>query len=97
MVRPEDLTKEDLIRVTIRDRYTKGEMAARIGALVQENLDLLAIIQELQQDLVDVRASEAMLFAANTASTPTNGEVVGSVDPEPNDEVPEQQLAFTES
>jgi hypothetical protein len=70
MVDINELTREDLLRVVQRDRFVKGEMASRIAALVQENLDLVAIVQELQQDLADVRQSEAMLFAANT----TNGD-----------------------
>jgi hypothetical protein len=71
-----ELTREDLVRVVQRDRYVKGEMASRIAALVQENLDLVAIVHELQQDLADVRQSEAMLFAANTADVQANGDVV---------------------
>lgn len=64
---PNDMTKEELIRVTQRDRWVKAQMAERIASLVQENLGFLAIIQELQQDLADVRQSEALLFAANTS------------------------------
>lgn len=77
MSNTEELSQSDLRRIITRDRFVKGEMSSRIAALVQENLDLVAIINELQQDLADVRQSEAMLFAANTADIPTNGEVVG--------------------
>ena len=44
----EDLSQEDLIRILQRDRFVKEQMAGRLAAMTQENLELLAIIQELQ-------------------------------------------------
>ena len=45
----EDLSREDLIRILQRSNFVKEQMAGRLAAMTQENLELLAIIQELQE------------------------------------------------
>lgn len=62
---PNDLTGDDYTRIITRDRFIKQELSQRVGALVQENLELMSIIQEIQQDLAVVRQNEAMLLASN--------------------------------
>lgn len=42
----EDLTAEQMAQVIKRDRFIKEQLSARIGALMAENVELLAIIQE---------------------------------------------------
>jgi hypothetical protein len=52
----EDFSKEDLIRIVKRGQFVKEQMSQRIIALLSENLELLAIVQELQGDATVVRA-----------------------------------------
>jgi len=45
------ITIADLQKVIARDRFIKNTMAERIAALLLENMELLAIVQELQGDV----------------------------------------------
>lgn len=60
--RLEDFTKEELIRIIKRNQFVKEQMNQRITGLLSENLELLAIVQELQGDVSTLRGN-------------TNGEV----------------------
>jgi hypothetical protein len=51
----EDLSREDLLRVLARDRFVKEQMANRIAALVHENIELVAIVNETQAALGQLR------------------------------------------
>jgi hypothetical protein len=51
----EDFSKEDLIRFIKRGQFVKDQMSQRIITLLGENLELLAIVQELQADAQQVR------------------------------------------
>ena len=42
----EDLTAEQMVQVIKRDRFIKEQLSARVAALLSENVELLAIIQE---------------------------------------------------
>ena len=46
----EDFSKEDLIRIVKRSQFVREQMTQRITALLGENLELLAYVQELQND-----------------------------------------------
>lgn len=48
-VNVEDLSREDLVRIVLRDQGVKRELHGRIGALMGENVELLIVINELQQ------------------------------------------------
>jgi len=52
----EDFSKEELIRIIKRSQFVKEQMNQRITALLGENLELLAIVQELQGDAQQMRA-----------------------------------------
>jgi hypothetical protein len=51
-----DWTVEELKRVCDRQRWSLGVMAERLGALIGENVELMSIVQEMQDDLVKLRA-----------------------------------------
>ena len=51
----DDLSREDMAKVIMRDRFVKEQQGLRITALLSENLEMLAIVQELQADLADAR------------------------------------------
>jgi cell division protein FtsB len=61
----EELSREDLIAVMHRDRLVKAELSQRVGALVAENVELFALVRELQGELDAVRQS---------ATAATNGD-----------------------
>jgi hypothetical protein len=61
--RLEDFSKEELVRIVRRSQFIREQQNQRMSGLLGENLELLAIIQELQADLDAVRGS-------------SNGEVV---------------------
>jgi DNA anti-recombination protein RmuC len=46
----EQFSQEELVRIVKRDRFVKEQLNTRITALLVENLELLAIVQELQGD-----------------------------------------------
>lgn len=48
---PTELTNEELSNVITRDRFVKEQMGARIASLVQENLELVALVQQMQGEL----------------------------------------------
>lgn len=52
----EDFSKEDLIRIVKRNQFVRDHMNQRITALLGENLELLAIVQELQGDNQQLKA-----------------------------------------
>jgi hypothetical protein len=52
---PDNLTRDDLVKILLRDRFVKAELTSRVAGLVRENLELTAIIQELQGDLGEAR------------------------------------------
>lgn len=51
----ESFTQEELVRMVRRDRFVKDQQSERIKMLLAENLEMLAIIQELQGELAAVR------------------------------------------
>lgn len=51
----EDFTPEELIRIIKRNQFVRDQMNQRITALLGENLELLAIVQELQADNQQLR------------------------------------------
>ena len=57
----EEFSREDLLRVLQRDRYVKEQLAARVGSLMHENLELMGIVQELQRDLAALQEGQATL------------------------------------
>ena len=71
----DDLTREDLVRVVQRDRFIKEQLSARIASVMHENVELVAIIQELQQDLGSLREGQATLMSDMASN--------GEVSPEP--------------
>lgn len=60
----DDLSRDDMIKVLQRDRFVKEQQGARIAALLQENLELTAIIQEMQGELGELRQSQASLLSS---------------------------------
>lgn len=42
------LSRDDLLRIVTRDRRVKEMLASRLAAVVAENAELMAIVQELQ-------------------------------------------------
>ena len=63
----EDLSREDLLRVIQRDRFVKEQLSVRVAGLVHENLELTAIIQELQGTLNELREGQATVLADQIA------------------------------
>lgn len=53
----EDLSREDLLKVMARDRIVKGELAMRLGAAQAENIELMAVIREVEADLEEARGA----------------------------------------
>lgn len=70
----QDFTYEELVRLTRRDRFVKDQLSQRVMVLLRENLDLVAVVQELQTDLAAANARLAELTATS------NGEVEMPVD-----------------
>jgi hypothetical protein len=66
----DEFSKDDLVRIVKRNQFVKEQMSQRITALVGENLELLAIVQEQQTDLAALRERESV-FSAHLG----NGEV----------------------
>ncbi len=50
-------TYDELIKIVKRDRWIKDLLANRISALVAENAELMALLQESQGDLQALQAS----------------------------------------
>ena len=48
----DDLSREDLLKLLQRAQFVKDQQAQRIGALLTENLELMAVLQEMQQPSV---------------------------------------------
>lgn len=57
----DSLSREDLLKIVQRDNFVKDQLSARVAALMRENLELIALIQDQQQ---------------NTPDPTNNGEVV---------------------
>ena len=53
----EDLSRDDLVRIVMRDQNVKRELHGRIGAVMGENVELLVVINELQQTVNQAQAS----------------------------------------
>jgi PP-loop superfamily ATP-utilizing enzyme len=62
----EEFSREDLLRILHRDRFVKEQLSGRVASLMHENLELMAIVQELQQTLVDLRESATVLGNGDT-------------------------------
>jgi transcription elongation GreA/GreB family factor len=52
----EDLSQEELVRLVKRSQFVREQQNQRMIGILSENLELLAIIQELQADLAAARA-----------------------------------------
>ena len=53
----EQLSHADLMSVVTRDRFVKEQLTGRVANLVQENLELLALVQQLQREVQQLRQS----------------------------------------
>ena len=62
----EELSREDLLRILTRDRFVKEQLSSRVASLMHENLELMAIVQELQGTLQDLQSSAATLGNGDT-------------------------------
>lgn len=51
----DDFTINEMQRMHNRDVFVKHQLSGRVAALVMENMELMAIIEELQRDLTEVR------------------------------------------
>lgn len=50
----ENLSRDDLLRVCRRDRWVKEMLSARLSSLVAENVELLAIVRDLQTEMSQI-------------------------------------------
>ena len=55
----DQLSHADLMSVVTRDRFVKEQMSGRVASLVQENLELLALVRQLQGEVQQLRQSSA--------------------------------------
>jgi hypothetical protein len=55
----DDLSKEDLVRIVQRSENVKRELHGRIGAVIGENIELYAVINELQGALNECNSAAA--------------------------------------
>lgn len=53
----EQLSPEDMMSIITRDRFVKEQMSGRVANLVQENLELLALVRQLQGEVQQLRRS----------------------------------------
>lgn len=65
-----EFTVREMQRVHQRDVFVKQQLAQRLVHSVLENLELMAIAQEMQDDLAALREGEAMLAADQHLNPP---------------------------
>jgi hypothetical protein len=53
------LTRDDLIKLMQRSNFVRDQQSQRIGQLLSENLELAAILNELQQENTALRETIA--------------------------------------
>jgi len=53
-----EFSPEELHRLIARDRWVKQMLNERCASLLLENVELMAIVQELQQELSELRQSQ---------------------------------------
>ena len=56
-------------RMHMRDNYVKRNMAERISALLMENLELMAIVQEMQGTIASLQEGAAIVNAEQLLRT----------------------------
>lgn len=69
-IQQQQFTVAEMQRVHERDVFVKQQLAQRLAHSVLENLELMAIAQELQDDLSGLREGEAMLAAEQLLNPP---------------------------
>ena len=61
----EDLSRDDLVRILQRSENVKRELSGRVGAVIAENVELYAVINELQGALNECNAKAEAAAATN--------------------------------
>lgn len=74
----EALSRDDLIRIVNRDRVVKDMLVSRLAAVVAENAELMAYVQELQGE-------------PQPATRPADGPVEASESPSADGAVPARE------
>jgi hypothetical protein len=52
----DSMGREDLLRIARRDRWVKEMLTSRLTSVVTENVELLAIIRDLQIEMAQLQA-----------------------------------------
>jgi hypothetical protein len=74
-----EFSAQELRRIIDRDRYAKHMLADKVAGLLLENVELMAIVDELQRDLTEARAVLAELRASQDLDSRSDGAVVHAV------------------
>jgi uncharacterized coiled-coil DUF342 family protein len=53
----QQLSQEDLVKLLKRERFVREQLNNRVAALLGENLELLAVVQELTAEVQELRAA----------------------------------------